>query len=107
MAAEGYAIWCDLTELLGGEDFWKDIEDVLGERAAKFLFVTSKVSTKKGGVLQELTVAKRVAKKLKMDDFVIPIHIDDCDTNIEISRVNYVPFDSSWAKLRIESIFAI
>ena len=26
LAGEGFPVWCDLTELLGGEDFWKDAE---------------------------------------------------------------------------------
>ena len=97
LAAEGYAVWCDLTELLGGEDFWKDIQNIIETRTAKFLFVTSDISTAKEGVLQELTVAKRVAKANKLTDFVIPLHIDQCQTNIEISRINYIPFNENWA----------
>lgn len=98
LAAEGYPVWCDLTELLGGEDFWKEIENVLRERVIKFLFVTSHSSTQKDGVLQELTEAKEVAKEGKLKDFVIPLHIDDCKTNIEIKRLNYISFDGwiSW-----------
>lgn len=98
LAAEGYAVWCDLTELLGGEDFWKEIENVLRDRAVKFLFVTSHSSTKKDGVLQELAEAKEVAKEWKLQDFVIPLHIDNCKTNIEIKRLNYIPFENSWSK---------
>lgn len=98
LAAEGYAVWCDLTELLGGEDFWKEIEDVLRQRAVKFLFVTSHSSTHKDGVLQELAEAKEVAKGSKLKDFVIPLHIDDCKTNIEIKRLNYISFDEGWSK---------
>lgn len=97
LAAEGYAVWCDLTELLGGEDFWKDIQNVLETRTAKFLFVTSETSTDKDGTLQELAVAKRTAKAHKFTDFVIPLHIDTCQTSIEISRINYIPFNESWA----------
>jgi len=26
LAREGYPVWSDLTKLLGGEDFWRDIE---------------------------------------------------------------------------------
>lgn len=98
LAAEGYAVWCDLTELLGGEDFWKKIENVLRDRAVKFLFVTSHSSTKKDGVLQELAEAKEVAKEWTLKDFVIPLHIDNCKTNIEIKRINYIPFENSWSK---------
>lgn len=98
LATEGYPVWCDLTELLGGEDFWREIEDVLRERTIKFLFITSHTSTQKDGVLQELAEAKEVAKRAKLKDFIIPLHIDDCKTNIEIKRLNYIPFDDGWSK---------
>jgi hypothetical protein len=26
LAQRGYAVWCDLTKLLGGEAFWDDIQ---------------------------------------------------------------------------------
>jgi hypothetical protein len=29
LANEGYPVWCDLTKLLGGEDFWADIEQAI------------------------------------------------------------------------------
>lgn len=57
LAKEGYPVWCDLAKLLGGEDFWNDIEDAVRNRTTKFLFVLSKVSNEKQGVLQELALA--------------------------------------------------
>jgi TIR domain len=39
LAAEGYAVWCDLTRLLGGEAFWDDIQSAIEERTAKFLYI--------------------------------------------------------------------
>jgi len=44
LAACGYRVWCDLTKLLGGENFWADIEHVIRQRAVKFLYVLSKTS---------------------------------------------------------------
>src|SRR2546425_981273 len=60
LAREGFPVWCDLTQLLGGEDFWHDIETAIRDRTAKFLFVLSKVSNQKQGTLMELTVARKV-----------------------------------------------
>lgn len=66
LASAGYSVWCDLTELLGGEDFWGgDIQKALASKTIKFTFVLSKASNKKDGTLQELAYAKEVAKKLK------------------------------------------
>lgn len=75
LAREGYPVWCDLTKLLDGEDCWSDIEDAIRNRTTKFLFVISRISNEKLGVLQELALAKRVGKG--REDFVIPLEIDD------------------------------
>jgi hypothetical protein len=77
LAREGYAVWCDLTKLLGGEAFWDDIQAAIEQRAAKFLYVLSRASNTKDGALAELMVARDVEKKLKLHDFIIPLHIDD------------------------------
>ncbi len=93
LAREGYPVWCDLTKLLGGEDFWSDIEDAIRNRTTKFLFVLSKTSNEKPGVLQELALAKRVGKG--REDFVIPMKIDDLasdETTIELTRLNSIDF---------------
>jgi hypothetical protein len=101
LAKEGYPVWCDLTKLLGGEDFWKDVEEAIRERTIKVIYVLSKTSNKKIGPLQELQVAQVVAKDLNLKDFVIPLLIDDLphkEINIQLSRINAIPFNSGWAK---------
>lgn len=98
LAREGYPVWCDLTQLLGGEDFWQDIETAIRERTAKFLFVLSKSSNHKPGTLMELAVARKVGKHV--GDFVIPLRIDDLaydDVNIELQRLNCIDFTKGWA----------
>lgn len=97
LASQGYPVWCDLTKLLGGEDFWKDIETAIRERTIKFLFVLSKNSNQKQGTLMELAVAKKVGKNI--NDFVIPLRIDDIrsdDVNIELNRLNFIDFSKDW-----------
>ena len=99
LAREGYPVWCDLTRLLGGEDFWADIEDVLRNRAVKFLFVLSRNSNRKTGTLQELYVAQSVARKYDLKDFIIPLRLDDIpygDINIQLSRLNAINFHEGW-----------
>jgi hypothetical protein len=100
LAAEGYPVWCDLTKLLGGEDFWKDIEDVLRERTVKYLYVLSRTSNIKPGALEELAVARIVARTQKIRDFIIPLHIDDLphsEVNINLARLNSISFEGGWA----------
>lgn len=99
LANEGYRVWCDLTKLLGGEVFWDNIEEVIKTRAVKVLYVLSRTSNAKDGPLKELHFAQGIAKREKLKDFVIPLHIDDLphgDITIEITRINTVPFAQSW-----------
>ena len=100
LANEGYKVWCDLTKLLGGEIFWDDIEEVIRNTAVKVLYVLSRTSNAKDGPLRELQVAQGVARREKLKDFVIPLHIDDLPHNeitIELTRVIAIPFENSWA----------
>ena len=99
LAGDGYPVWCDLTKLLGGEDFWRDIETAIRERTVKFLYVLSKTSNQKEGALMELAVARRVGKAF--NDFIIPLRIDDLPfgtINIELQRLICIDFSSGWAQ---------
>lgn len=102
LAGEGYPVWCDLTKLLGGEDFWRDIQDAIRNRSLRFLFVLSRFSNAKDGTLQELACAKATASRLKpgIRDFIIALKSDDLpysEVDIEIQRLNHIPFSGSWA----------
>src|SRR2546422_151175 len=99
LAGEGFPVWSDITQLLGGEDFWIDIEDAIRRRTAKFLYVLSKHSNRKPGPLAELEVARKVQRAEDLDDFVVPLGIDDLPStefNIELTRLNTIPFHAGW-----------
>jgi len=103
LVSAGYPVWCDLTKLIGGEDFWDDIQKALANRTIKFVFVLSRSSNKKDGTLQELAYAKEVAKKLKdqVKDFILTARVDDIpydEIDIRVHRHNHIAFQSSWAK---------
>ncbi len=100
LASQGYAAWCDLTKLLGGEDFWSDIEVAIRERTAKFLYILSRSSNHKPGPLNELSVAQAVARLHQFRDFIVPLKIDDlvhAETNIRLHSLNAVAFNKGWA----------
>ena len=100
LAAAGYQVWSDVTKLLGGEDFWRDIEPAIRDGSIKFLYAFSLISRTKVGALKELRVAHATAKKQLLKDFVIPLRIDDLphdEINIEIGRLNVIEFGGSWA----------
>jgi TIR domain len=97
---EGYRVWCDVVRLNGGDDFWRDIEKSIRDRARKCIFVVSKASNQKQGTLQELSVASGVARQLGDSSFIIPIKIDDlpyAEHNIQINRLIALPFNLGWA----------
>ena len=99
LAAEGYPVWCDLTKLIGGEPFWREIESAVRERSCRFLFVLSKHSNANEGTRDELEVAATVRKQLEDDHFIIPLRVDafSCsNTNIRIHQLNVVDFVPNW-----------
>lgn len=99
LAREAYPVWLDLKRLLGGEDFWADIEQAIRNRAVKVLYVLSRTSNTKPGALKELALAQTVAKVNQFRDFVIPLRIDDIpypDININLHQLNAISFEKSW-----------
>ncbi len=94
LAADGYPVWCDLTMLLGGEDFWKDAEAAIRTRTCKFLCALSRTSNVKDGPRKELQIAVNVAKTEKFSDFIIPLHLDDLphtETNVNLATLTAIP----------------
>jgi hypothetical protein len=103
LTKEGYKVWTDLTDLLGGESFWNDIEQVIRTRAVKFIYVLSRTSNESNrGFRKELHLADSESKKLAatLPRFVVPVAIDDLrsgDYNIYVQHLNCVP-SRNWAK---------
>lgn len=101
LARQGYRVWCDLTRLLGGEDFWADIEEAIRGEAIKLIYVLSRASNNKLGPLQELHVAQSVARSSDLKDFVIPVRVDNLpfgEVQIQLSRLNAIDFQNGWAQ---------
>ena len=99
LASEGYRVWCDLTRLLGGEDFWVDIEAALRDHAIKLVYILSRNSNQKDGPLQELHIGQTVANTENLKDFVIPMRLDDLpfrDMNIQLARLNAIDLSEGW-----------
>ena len=100
LTREGYSVWSDITKLIGGETFWSDVEDAIRNHTAKFIFVLSRASNAKQGPLDELHLARTVAKENNATDFIIPLRIDDIpfgDINRGPYRLNAIDCGTSWA----------
>jgi hypothetical protein len=100
LIGEGYNCECDLSLLLGGEaDYWKNLQDFLEERTIKYILVISRVTFKKGGVLDEWEHCKSIERQNKLKDFILPIKLDDAPFNsrIGLNRRNIVVFENNWS----------
>jgi hypothetical protein len=101
LTREGYRVWCDVVKLMGGDDFWRDVEKAIRQHTRRFIYVTSRISNQKPGTLQELAVASGVARQLEEPRFIIPVKVDDLaysDHNIQINRLNALSFTRGWAE---------
>ena len=95
----GYNTWIDKEGLLGGERFWPTIQKAI-ENSVKVLFVYSRNIVTKDGVLKqgienEIEYAKSIASQHGLQDFVIPLHIDESPYNLAIGlpNINHIPFN--------------
>lgn len=95
----GYEVWSDLTKVLGGSYFWTSIEDAIRNHAAKVVVVLSKSSQQKPGVLDEINCALSVERKERIEQFVVPVRIDDLpfdDVLANLARKNILDFSGGW-----------
>lgn len=104
LEALGYKVWLDKKRLLGGERFWTTIQKAINS-SAKILFVYSEnVITTEGvlreGIENELEYGKSIATENKLNDFIIPLQIDDSKYNLAIGipNINQISFIENWAE---------
>lgn len=107
----GYEVWIDKSALIGGEKFWDDIDDVIRNKAAKYLLVYSTnicqkddlgnriIGKLKDGISKEYSLAESIAKQHNIQDFIVLLNIDASTYNlfIDAPRLNQIPFFDNWA----------
>jgi hypothetical protein len=101
LALAGYQVWSDVTKLIAGEVFWDSIEEAIREHSAKFVAIVSRASQQKNGVLDEISVAVAVERSRGIENFVVPIRLDDIpfdELRANLLRKNLVDFSENWAK---------
>jgi hypothetical protein len=95
----GYEVWTDLTQLVGGEVFWKDIEEAIRQHAVKFLSILSPAAPQKRGFMKELSVADAIEGSGSLGDFIIPLRIGAIpfsELPIQIHNKNAIDFTGGW-----------
>lgn len=96
---EGYLCECDLSLLVGGEsDYWKTLQDFLTQRCSKYILVISKHTFTKQGVIDEWEYCRSIERQHGLQDFILPVKIDDTPYNdrIGLNVRNVFPFDPYW-----------
>lgn len=99
LAAAGYEVWSDLTQLVGGELFWNDIQDAIRNHAAKVVFLASRTSVRRDGFLNEVSLAAGTERSAGLSDFLIPCRLDDLPHNdlpAQLHRRNAIDFSEGW-----------
>ena len=99
LTSEGYKVWCDRIELLGGESYPKDIDEAIKNRTFRFITVLSTHSINKANPVRERTLALNLATR-RTENFVVPINLDGLSTTDlgwMVSNLTFVPFHLSWA----------
>ena len=76
LRSAGYEVWLDILEFKVGESHWTEIERVICDEAAKFLYVLSDASNatdpRHSGAVKELALALSLREEDQLD-FVLPV----------------------------------
>lgn len=100
LALDGYGVWCDRFNLLGGESYPRDIDDAIKNRSFRMLALMSRHSLRKPNPLKERTLGYNLSRSRKVD-FVIPLVVDDIradELDWMSSDITFISFRDSWAQ---------
>jgi len=97
----GYQVWIDLERLVAGEVFWDNIEETIRNKAAKVVVAATRLAQSRNGVLDEINLAVSVERTLGLENFVIPLKLDDLPYDqfrANLARKNILDFSENWAQ---------
>lgn len=97
LASAGYAVWLDTLKMLGGEPWPQRIEDALHVKSGRMLALMSASSVDKDNPRKERTAGLQIGKERGIDDFVIPLRLDESKWNWTMGDLASVPFHKGWA----------
>ena len=100
LTAEGYRVWCERFQLLGGETYPDDIDDAIKNQTFRFISLYSRASVKDLEVTRQRSLAQHVRSE-RDQDFLIPLNVDGIDqTQLDsVTRtLKFIPFQYNWAE---------
>lgn len=98
LTAEGYRVWCDRFQMLGGESFPKVIDQAIKTRTFRLIALLSRHSLAKPNPLKERTLALAISRRQNID-FMIPLNVDGLkpdELEWDYTDLTYIPFQD-WA----------
>lgn len=98
LTAEGYKVWCDRFEILGGEKWPDDVDSAIRNDTFRMLHLVSRFSLQKPNPKKERELALALEKE-RGSEILIPLNIDGTkasDLPWRIIDVAYIPF-ASWS----------
>lgn len=99
LAADGYYVWIDSRELLGGEPFDTTIDKIIRDRTFRMIALVSSSSTSPWAA-KERGLAYNLAHERNEPDFIIPLVTDGstrAQLNFTLSNVALIDF-TNWAE---------
>ncbi len=97
LEAEGYKVFADFRELIGGDRWRKELTETLQSRATKMLLCCSDTTLAREGVQEEIEIAKDLEKSLPDPHFIIPLRLENFKKVFGIGGLQYVDFVRGWA----------
>ena len=99
LTSEGYKVWIDRFELLGGESYPADIDHAIKRRTFRMIALLSRSSLVKPNPLKERTLALNI-QRTRREEFLITLNVDDLrpdEMDWMTSDITFIPFCRSWA----------
>jgi len=99
LTAEGYLVWCERFDLLGGETYPDDIDDAIRHQAFRVIGLYSRASLSNLEVMRQRSLALSLGNERNVD-FLIPLNVDGV-TPDQLDRVTsslqFIAFEDNWA----------
>lgn len=99
LTAEGYLVWSERLNLLGGESYPDDVDDAIKNRAFRTLGLYSRSCLNNPEIIRQRTLALLVGKERK-EDFLIPLSVDGVtgrELDSATASLQFVLFHENWA----------
>lgn len=98
LEAAGYKVFADIFDLDAGDEWRGKLTTALQTRAIKMLLCCSDETLARRGVREEIAIAEDLTKQLQDPNFIIPLKIRTFQKLFGIGGLQYVDFESGWAK---------